>query len=196
MRLELDAEEPFAALAGRMEEELAAADRWQQFFGWGELAGPAAFFPVCFAFEDRSAVHRAGSFELAVADQYTCTHRFEVKLVGVRRRDGLALELHYDPDLFRREDLERLRDGLQAALASLAADPGRPLGDADLLGAAERERLAGYAAPRPSPPGDEILVHALFERWAAERSAEPALVFEDQTLTYTETDGQLTEAGS
>ena len=185
VRLKLDAEESFTALAGRVEEELAAASRWQQFFGWGELAGPAAFFPVCFAFEDRSAVHRAGSLELAVADQYTCTHRFEVKLVGVRRRDGLALELHYDPDLFRREDVERLLDGLQAALASIASDPGRPLGDVDLLGTAERERLAGCAEP-PVPEGDETLVHTLFELRAAERSGEPALVYEDQTLTYAE----------
>ncbi|HBL30254.1 MAG TPA: hypothetical protein DD490_25760 [Acidobacteria bacterium] len=186
VRLELDAEEPFAALAGRVEKELATAARWQPFFGWGELAGPAAFFPVCFAFEDRSAVHRAGPLELTVADQYTCTHRFEVKLVGVRRRDGLALELHYDPDLFRREDVERLRDSLQAELASLAADPRRPLGDVDLLGADEREHLARHAVPLPFPSGDEAPVHLLFERWVAERSAEPALVFEDRVLSWAE----------
>nr|APD71910.1 non-ribosomal peptide synthetase 11 [Streptomyces sp.] len=95
---------------------------------------------------------------------------------------ALRGDLQYSTDLFDRDSAELIAARLARVLEQLAADPGMRVGDVDVLTAGERAELAPAALDAVPPT---TLVE-LFERQAAQRAAETAVVFEGTTLTYGE----------
>ncbi|MFF6835878.1 amino acid adenylation domain-containing protein [Streptomyces sp. NPDC012438] len=95
---------------------------------------------------------------------------------------ALRGDLQYATDLFDRETAELIAARLARVLEQLAADPGMRVGDVDVLTPGERTELERAAGAAPAVP-DTTLVE-LFERQAALRPAETAVVFEGVSLTY------------
>ncbi|PWI09286.1 non-ribosomal peptide synthetase [Streptomyces sp. NWU339] len=98
---------------------------------------------------------------------------------------ALRGDLQYATDLFDRDSAEVIVARLVRVLEQLAADPGMRVGEVDVLGAEERERLlvevndAGNAVP-------EATLVELFERQAAQQADAVAVVCDGTTLTYEE----------
>ncbi|MFI9764405.1 amino acid adenylation domain-containing protein [Streptomyces sp. NPDC051963] len=105
--------------------------------------------------------------------------------MAVDESGALRGDLQYATDLFDRDSAEEIVARLVRVLEQLAADPGMRVGDIDVLSAPERQRLltevneTGNAVP-------EVTLVELFERQAAQRTDEVAVVCDDATLTYGE----------
>ncbi|MCY7857777.1 amino acid adenylation domain-containing protein [Bacillus sonorensis] len=98
---------------------------------------------------------------------------------------GIAGFLEYSTDLFKRDTAEALAARLLKLLESAAADPDQPIGRLEILLPEERQMMlsewnkASLKVPEASLP-------VLFEKQAAEIPETIAVIFEDDTLTYSE----------
>ncbi|WP_027927250.1 non-ribosomal peptide synthetase [Amycolatopsis benzoatilytica] len=101
------------------------------------------------------------------------------------RPAGIEGSLDYATDLFDRRTAESFGRRLRRLLDAVLADPGIRIGDIDLLGADERERVLvtwnNTARPRP----DTSLI-GLLEARAADRPDAVAVVCGDESMTYSE----------
>ncbi|MEP7012742.1 MAG: amino acid adenylation domain-containing protein, partial [Acidobacteriota bacterium] len=114
------------------------------------------------------------------------TAKFDLSLVvlpvrepGTGGHDRLAAMLEIDLDLFEVATGERLLRGFSALAAELAAHPGRPLAEAELLDRSERHQLLAEwnDAELALPP---VRVHDFLARHVRERPDEPALESEHE----------------
>ncbi|WP_309505904.1 non-ribosomal peptide synthetase, partial [Streptomyces pyxinae] len=110
----------------------------------------------------------------------TGTARFDLFLSLTERYDaegrpaGIEGVAEYATDLFDRAGVEALLDRWRRLLEQVAADPGAPVGRADLLTAEERDRLLRWAGAGREPV--RAGVPELFARRVAETPGAPALV--------------------
>ncbi|MDG9723711.1 non-ribosomal peptide synthetase [Streptomyces sp. DH41] len=105
--------------------------------------------------------------------------------LAVDAAGALRGDLQYATDLFDRGTAEEISARLVRVLERFAADPDLRVGDVDVLSARERERLlveVNTAGERV----DEVTLVELFERQAARRADEVAVVYDGTTLTYGE----------
>ncbi|MER6363952.1 amino acid adenylation domain-containing protein [Kitasatospora sp. NPDC001527] len=100
---------------------------------------------------------------------------------------GLECAIDYATDLFDRETVEAIAARFGRLLAAVAADPGRPIGRADLLADGERAELLAAAAPLPA---ELPLLPAAFAAQAARTPDATALVFGTTRLDYAELDAR------
>ncbi len=96
---------------------------------------------------------------------------------------GLEGSLGYRTDLFGEATAAQLLDRLQRLLRQVCADPGRRLGDLDLLADTERRLLVAWNRTTASPAGERC-VQELFEQQAARSPTAVAVELGDQRLTY------------
>ena len=96
---------------------------------------------------------------------------------------GIEGTIEYSTDLFERKTVEAIAARLLRLFESAIADPDLPIGEIDILGAAERGRVlvewndTARAVPQTTLP-------ALIEAQVAQRGDATALVCEDTTLSY------------
>ncbi len=118
--------------------------------------------------------------------------RFDLAVEAAERADGLSVTFEYNTDLFDAGTIARIGGHLTRVIAQAGDHPARPVGDLDLLGPVERERLvsAWNATQAPSAgPAD------LIGRFAAQVRARPgqaAVVGEGQALDYATLDRRST----
>ncbi|MEU3730984.1 amino acid adenylation domain-containing protein [Streptomyces sp. NPDC033538] len=98
---------------------------------------------------------------------------------------ALRGDLQYATDLFDRGTAEEISARLVRVLERFAADPDLRVGDVDVLSARERERLL-VEVNTAGGSVDEVTLVELFERQAARRADEVAVVYDGTTLTYGE----------
>jgi amino acid adenylation domain-containing protein len=100
---------------------------------------------------------------------------------------GLFGVLQYATDLFDATTAARLAGHLEVLLAGAAAEPGGPLAELPLLGAAERHQVLAEWNDTRETVVERTLLHQLFEAQADLRPGAPAVVFEEGVaLTYGE----------
>ncbi|RPF25523.1 non-ribosomal peptide synthase protein (TIGR01720 family)/amino acid adenylation domain-containing protein [Streptomyces sp. Ag109_G2-6] len=102
----------------------------------------------------------------------------------------LQLIFQYAPGVFGREAVEVIAARLVRVLRQLAATPELKAAQLEVLDPAERERLLAGLNPTAAPAPDDTTVPGLVEAQAARTPDEPALVTEDETLTYRELDSR------
>ncbi|MFD5607228.1 non-ribosomal peptide synthase/polyketide synthase, partial [Streptomyces sp. NPDC127064] len=99
--------------------------------------------------------------------------------------EGIVGRVEYSTDLFDRTTVEALVARWLRLLASVVAEPGRPLSRIDVLTAEERHELLVVRNDTARPVPDATLP-SLFEDQARATPEAPAVVFEDTVLTYRE----------
>ncbi|WP_338861467.1 amino acid adenylation domain-containing protein [Mycetohabitans rhizoxinica] len=99
-------------------------------------------------------------------------------------RCQLKIDFNANPALYSEDELIIHQRRFVRFLEALAAEPTRPIGDIDLLDAAERHQLLveWNATKRDYPL--HLCIHQLFEAQAARTPDATALVYDDQALTY------------
>jgi amino acid adenylation domain-containing protein len=182
----------FGQVSKQLNELAREAETWQEYFTWEDAVGAngdargTAFFPFGFEFSARPASYSAGQVAFAIFRQYTCIDRFKVKLVGAPHADSLRVTLHYDAHLFWHQDMAHLAHQFLSLLRSAVSTPEAPISALELLSSTERAQLllefnqTQRAFPPPQP------IHQLIEAHAARQPEAPALVVEDQLLSYGE----------
>ncbi|MFE5587409.1 amino acid adenylation domain-containing protein, partial [Kitasatospora sp. NPDC056531] len=99
--------------------------------------------------------------------------------------DGLSGLVEYSTDLFDEATVAGIVDRWLRLLRAVVADPGRRIGQVDVLSADELRALLPAAADRSGEPSDSSLT-ALFERQVRADPAAVALTDGEVTLTYGE----------
>ncbi|MFJ8166178.1 amino acid adenylation domain-containing protein [Streptomyces sp. NPDC096136] len=102
---------------------------------------------------------------------------------------ALRGDISYATHLFDRDTVEDMAARYARVLEQLAADPQARIGDVDVLVDGERERLLAEVNDTAEPTLEGGLVEALRRRAEAAPDA-PALVCEEETLTYRELDAR------
>jgi nonribosomal peptide synthetase DhbF len=98
-------------------------------------------------------------------------------------------DVQYATQLFDRDTVEAMAARFVRVLEQLAADPGRCVGDVDVLIAGERERLLGEVNDTVEPTLEPGLVEAVRRQVQATPGAL-ALIGEEESLTYRELDAR------
>jgi amino acid adenylation domain-containing protein len=146
-------------------------------------------FQVSFAVEQPTEVlPPLGPVEARLDPVDTGTAKFDLTVQLEPSGDGLVGGIEYAADLFDAATARRMGDHFTALLASLVADPDRPLSRLPgLLRGEERRRVleewSGSDAPYLPRP-----VHELVAEQAARTPDAPALAFHGRTLSYREMD--------
>ncbi|MEV6824241.1 amino acid adenylation domain-containing protein [Amycolatopsis sp. NPDC051102] len=117
----------------------------------------------------------------------TGTAKFDLWFSFTERADGLHGQAEFNAEVFDRATVTGLLDRLEALLRQVVQAPDRRLGSLDVLTPAERDGLekTWSGAIREVPA---VTVPGLFAAQVARTPDHPALVFEDEELTYAELD--------
>lgn len=183
----------FSELLSQIAASKRAADEWQEYFAWDENPAPEVlvdgappFFPIGFEFEEFPPPHRAGGLSFSIHKRISCADRFHIKLSCHRTDELMTAEFHYDPERFRREDVERLANHFETLLRSAAEDAESPISELEMLSDADRfQLLVAFNDTDADYPKDK-LIHRLFEEQAQRAPENPAVVFGDRQLSYAE----------
>jgi len=111
--------------------------------------------------------------------------RFDITLAMTEIPDGFTISIEYISDIFEHGRMERMAQHLQVLLEGIIANPDAHLSDLPVLTLEERQQLQQWNDTAHQFPST-LLVHQLFEQQAALRPDAPALLFEDQALTFSE----------
>ncbi|GAB4583082.1 amino acid adenylation domain-containing protein [Nocardia sp. IFM 10818] len=147
---------------------------------------------------NETAVLELPGLTVAALDAELAAAKFDLQ-IGVdplRAADGTPGELvvvfSYATDLFDEATMEALGRRLERILTAVAADPHLPVGDIDILDAAERERAqAGPLAVAPAPANARGTALPQSLSAVVEDDPDgPALAWGDEALTYGELDAR------
>ncbi|MYV93584.1 AMP-binding protein, partial [Streptomyces sp. SID1034] len=98
--------------------------------------------------------------------------------------DGLDIIVEYATDLYEPKTVGLLLERILLLLESAAADPDTAVGSIPLLAPEERHLLDVWSGPATQAP--ELGLDGLFAGQAARSPEAPAVVFEDQVVSYGE----------
>src|SRR6185369_10498026 len=111
------------------------------------------------------------------------TAKLDLTLSLSEEPDGLSGYLEYSTDLFRAATIKRMAGHLSTLLEGLTANPQQPVSTLPLLTATERRQLIRWNETERSYP-QELCLHQLFESQVELSPLAPALVFDEQQITY------------
>ena len=192
----LGPEVSFGEAVRRVHKAECEVRQWEEWFaddyiGWGDARDEQGrFFPLCFEAAEGSVRCSADGVSFALDKRYACAERFKLKLSFVEAKGSAAIELHYDSNLFRREDVETLSAQLAALLTSAAENPEAAVGELDALGPAERARLLVELNDTRADYPRTRCVHQLIEAQARRTPDAAALDFGGRRVTYAELDAR------
>jgi len=180
----------FEALLEQTAGRVRQASEWEE-YGLRqeeEGAGGEPRFPVLFEAFAPPGEHRADTVHFQVLDRRTDLERCKWSLRLRETRGSFSLHLAYDPALFGPEEVRGAAERLRHLLETVAADPRVPVGEIEIVTPAERRALAAeLQGPRhDTEPRASVLTR--FAAWVGRAPGRPAVVFEDQCLSYAELD--------
>ncbi len=118
--------------------------------------------------------------------------RFDITLAMTETPEGFRISIEYIRDIFEHGRMERMAQHLQVLLEGIIADPDARLSDLPILTLDEQQQLRQWN-DTAHQFASTLLVHQLFEQQAALRPHAPAVLFEDQALTFSEINGRANQ---
>jgi len=162
---------------------------WQEYFFWDEIATSdkdgtaAAFFPVCFNYEELSKV-TINDISFSLDQHYACVDRFKIKCSCVKSEESLVTEFHYDSNILDRDNIEQLSKQFHLLLQNITSNPEAIIGDFEILSDEERKQiLVEFNNTRGDIPENKC-IHHIIEDQAKSSPDAAAVIFEDQELSY------------
>nr|WP_244123661.1 non-ribosomal peptide synthetase [Burkholderia gladioli] len=114
------------------------------------------------------------------------TVKFDLELAFEESDDGIAGVLGYSTALFQRATIERHLAYLQAMLRAMVRDETQAIDHVDILPPEERKLLLGDWNATQADYPEQHCIHQSFEQQVERTPDAVALVFEEQTLSYTQ----------
>jgi len=115
------------------------------------------------------------------------TVKFDLKLAVQADDDQAALYVEYATEIFDAATIARLAQHLARLLEGVAGTPQRRIAELPLLGSSEVQQLREWNDTAVSVPRG-LCLHELIEAQAECVPDQPAVTFEERTLTYRELD--------
>lgn len=133
------------------------------------------------------------SLELTAFEIDNGTTKFDLIFDLAETEEGLKGSIDYNSDLFDTSTIQRMAGHFQHLLEAVAANPRQRISDLHLLTPAEEKQLQVEwnltDKVYPQPP----CIHQIFEEQVERTPDAPALVFEDESLTYNELNGRANQ---
>ncbi|MFT4433836.1 amino acid adenylation domain-containing protein [Caballeronia sp. 15715] len=130
---------------------------------------------------------RLAGLEVDIVDTESQAAKFDLSMDIRVSADAINCTARYDGALYRAETIARLGRHYEAMLAGLCQDPDRPVSEIAFIDEDELARLSKWSTCA-AEFGVAAPVHRLFEGHAATTPDAPALLFNDDLLTYRELD--------
>ncbi len=188
----------FSEVLERTNGSAREAVEWQEYFNFEELprlngVEPHRFFPIAFEFQDAEASYTEGDTTFSIQKQYCCFDQFKLKLSCVRRRELLAVELHYDSNFFCAEDVKRLAQEFLTLLESACANSESPIADLEVVSPNERRQLLVEFNDTRTDHLEDKCIHELFAERARYAPENVAIAFNDHCLTYAQLEARANQ---
>lgn len=155
------------------------------------LAPRAALAGVSMSYRRRTAADPVFAGVAARVD-WTAYHHSARNALHVQVLDDggpdLTLRLHRHTEALAEADADRIAGHYRAVLAGIAADPDRPVGELELLGEEERDRLLTGWNDTARPVAGPGTLPELVAAWISATPAATAVTGEAGSLTYAELD--------
>ncbi len=188
LQLQIAADESFATVLAKVDEATLDGYEWQDYFLWDEHADSLPN-SVGFEFNEWLTLPRVNGTAFTIEEQQSFSERFRLHLACAQRDSAersITARFYYDAAYFDGPAVERIANHFTTLVASAMANPSQPIGQLNLLTAAERAALLVEAnATAADYPRDKSL-HQLFAEQVARRPQAPAVVCADIQLTYGE----------
>ncbi|MBR8840561.1 MAG: amino acid adenylation domain-containing protein [Stigonema ocellatum SAG 48.90 = DSM 106950] len=190
VRAYLDESSKFSEILKQLDKTITDVYQWQESFNWEDIASgdgnsqELSFLPFAFDFTSQPNKYLVDEVSFSIYKQCACIDRFKVKLSCLQWDDSLTAEFHYDANLFDLEDIERLAAEFQTLLISAINNPTNNIAQLEILSPSERQQLLVEFNNTQTKYNKHQCIHQLFEQQVARTPEHPAVVFEDQQLTY------------
>ncbi|HEY6807133.1 MAG TPA: amino acid adenylation domain-containing protein [Pyrinomonadaceae bacterium] len=136
-----------------------------------------------------------GDLELEVMETEHGTTQFDLVLFLTEAEEELVGRLEYSEDLFEEETVQRMVGQFERLLAAVVKEPEERVSRLKLLSTAEREELVEKWNDTAVSYGPERTVVSEFERQAAERGEEIAVVCGGEEVSYAELNRRANQIG-
>ncbi|WP_186083746.1 non-ribosomal peptide synthetase, partial [Burkholderia gladioli] len=195
LRLDLSGTPDAAALLARVRHAALAAQDHQDlpFEQVVEVVNPprnlerSPLFQVMLSWQFRQGTSlQLPELEVAPLPPSHDTVKFDLELAFEESDDGIAGVLGYSTALFQRATIERHLAYLQAMLRAMVRDETQAIDHVDILPPEERKLLLGDWNATQADYPEQHCIHQSFEQQVERTPDAVALVFEDQTLSYTQ----------
>jgi len=114
------------------------------------------------------------------------TAKFDLTIATIETADGIATEFEYNKDIFEHSTIERMVAHFGRLLEGIAADPGKAIGDYDLLSDTERRQLLVEWNDTAFDYPLDGTMHGLFEKQAAATPDATAIYHNGREISYGE----------
>jgi amino acid adenylation domain-containing protein len=165
-------------------------ERWQSSFAWERLTQgqgqEAAGFHATFSFETAPEPVTPGGLRIAPVAQEAPFESSAVDLSCALMGPGLSARLRYDPSRFPATEMTRLAALFHRLVTSALAEPGRAVGELDLLTTSDRVMLEARGDVPEREPLGEAMLHELFSAAAASYPDSVAVSCGEEDVTYAE----------
>ncbi len=139
-------------------------------------------YPVPQPHQAPSGTARPAMLKVIDAQAEEQTH-YPITLIVALSDEQLQIRMYYDADRFNAASMQRLVAHYQLLLDAISHAASEPLQQLSLLSPAEQTELQQWNATRTELPA-EASVQALFERQVSLTPDTPAVIMDQQTLSY------------
>ncbi len=160
----------------------------------GDDATPHPLYQVQFVAQPAISAHRSG-WRIGQMDVQTGASELDLSIHVAEAEHGFVGRIEYNTDLFDKQTIERLADHLRTLLAGIVSDPNQQIDRLPLLTESERHQLlVQWNETRSEYPRDRR-VHHLVQQQADRTPHAPAVIFNDQSLTFAQLNRRANQLG-
>ncbi|QBF27505.1 amino acid adenylation domain-containing protein [Pseudomonas tructae] len=149
-----------------------------------------ALFQVMFNHQREAAADRRTpglslpGLRLEGLQQDNPTAQFDLTLDTFEHEGGLSATFNYAADLFEASSIARMAGHWQRLLQAIVAAPQQRLGELAMLDPQERQTALQQGTAATPVAEADACVHQLIERQARRQPQQPAVLFEQQSLSF------------
>ena len=167
------------------ENELYPFDRLVEELAIPRDTGRSAVFDVMLVLQNNEqAVLSLGELALSIIQSPYTISKFDLTFTFAETAEGLAFNLEYNTDLFKKRSIRRFIGHLDTLIQGVLSQPGAAIGSLNILPCQEKELLLHtFNDTGADFPRDKTIID-LFEEQVEKTPNNIAVVFEDTELTY------------
>lgn len=185
-----DGSQRFSAILRQVNESIREGAEWQDYFvldhnNWtGGTSDAPAYFPVGFQYQTWPESYSAAGVNFLLYKADARIERFDINLSCTHKDGELSAEFQYNPDRFRRDDLQLLSERFRVLLESILDHPDTPISRLSIISAAERRRLLSAYNGASVEYSKDKCIHHLFQEQVERTPLDIAVELGEQKLTY------------